>query len=209
MTENEETNKEAPTNKIILDKQKLAIIEVDNTTGIENKIYETDDLFQVLGKMTKIKFEKKDDFKLVKNMNNGIFTIESEKIVTYGAFFFIKFNKSKKAIEIIEEVKDRKIQFIAELPNGNFAYNCYIHRPVYTDDSIYIFDITKNKAHKIKSFGEYDELNLTNIACIPDGFVFANHFFFSKENQHYYIKVVKGFSIKMVDCDSFGEIQEI
>ena len=36
-------------------------------------------------------------------MKNGIFIIESKDIVSYGAFFFIKYNKSKKDIEIISE----------------------------------------------------------------------------------------------------------
>ena len=111
----------------------------------------------VIKKLTKIKI-KKDNFyfELIENMKNGIFIIESEEIATYGAFFFIKYNKSKKKIEIISEEEDRLIEFITEYSNGNFAYKSYIHRPHLTDNSFYAFGINKNEKHYLISFGEYD-----------------------------------------------------
>ena len=141
-----ELNNDFNHNKIIDENKKLTIVEVDKAKNLENKIYESDDFTVVIKKLTKIKI-KKDNFyfELIENMKNGIFIIESEEIATYGAFFFIKYNKSKKKIEIISEEEDRLIEFITEYSDGNFAYKSYIHRPHLTDDSFYAFGINKNE----------------------------------------------------------------
>ena len=153
----EELNNDFNHNKIIIENKKLTIIEIDRTKKIENKIYESDDFTEVIKKLTKIVIEEDNfKFKLIKNMKNGIFIIESKDMVCYGAFFFIKYNKSKKKIEIIFEEEDRLIEFITEYSNGNFIYKSYIHRPLLTEDSFYVFDIKKNEKHYLISFGEYD-----------------------------------------------------
>ena len=133
-------------NKIIVKNKKLTIIEIDKTKKKENKIYESNDFTEVIKKLTKIVIEEDNfKFKLIKNMKNGIFIIESKDIVIYGAFFFIKYNKSKKDIEIISETQNRKIRFITEYSDGNFAYNSYIHRPMCYEDTFYVFDVNKNE----------------------------------------------------------------
>ena len=76
----------------------------------------------------------------------------SENIIAYGAFFFIKYNKSKKEIEIILEEEDRKVEFITEYSDGNFAYKSYIHRPMFTEDTFYVFNIKKNQKYELKRF---------------------------------------------------------
>ena len=86
----EKSNDDFNNNKIIIKSKKLSIIEVDKTKNVENKIYESDDFTQVIKKLTKIeKISKNFTFDLIKNMKNGIFIIESEDIVTYGAFFLL------------------------------------------------------------------------------------------------------------------------
>ena len=86
----EKSNDDFNNNKIIIENKKLTIIEVDKTKNVENKIYESDDFTQVIKKLTKIeKISKNFTFDLIKNMKNGIFIIESEDIVTYGAFFLL------------------------------------------------------------------------------------------------------------------------
>ena len=94
-----ELNNDFNHNKIIVENKKLTIVEVDKAKNLENKIYETDDFTVVLKKLTKIKIKKDNfNFDLIENMKNRIFIIESEDIATYRAFFFIKYNKSKKKI---------------------------------------------------------------------------------------------------------------
>ena len=86
----EKSNDDFNNNKIIIKSKKLSIIEVDKTKNVENKIYESDDFTQVIKELTKIeKISKNFTFDLIKNMKNGIFIIESEDIVTYGAFFLL------------------------------------------------------------------------------------------------------------------------
>ena len=153
----EELNNDFNHNKIIIENKKLTIFEVDKANNLENKIYESDDFTEVIKKLTKIeKIKTKFDINLVKSMKNGIFIIYSENMVTYGAFFFIKYNKSKKEMVIISEEEDRKIQFITEYSDGNFAYKSYIHRPMFTEDTFYVFNIKKNQKYELKRFGEYD-----------------------------------------------------
>ena len=84
----EELNNDFNHNKIIIENKKLSIFEVDKENNLENKIYESDDFTKVIKKLIKIEDnEYKFDINLVKNMKNGIFIIESENIITYGAFF--------------------------------------------------------------------------------------------------------------------------
>ena len=209
--EQEEIDNDMLNNKIIIDNKKLSIF-VDKTKNIEHKIYESDDFCQVIKQLTKIKTKKDDfDFKLIKILKNGIFIIESENIITYGAFFFIKFNDSKKGIEIIAEHKNRKIQFIAEFYNGNFAYNCYIHRPLCTQDSYYIYDITKNEEHLLHTFGEYYNNNycLLKYAFFTNGFAFTNNLCVDKNWKHEYLNVVEGFDIHIYTIDFIGYIDEL
>ena len=86
----EKSNDDFNNNKIIIKSKKLSIIEVDKTKNVENKIHESDDFTQVIKKLTKIeKISKNFTFDLIKNMKNGIFIIESEDIVTYGALFLL------------------------------------------------------------------------------------------------------------------------
>ena len=86
----EKSNDDFNNNKIIIENKKLTIIEVDKTKNVENKIYESDDFTKVIKELTKIeKISKNFTFDLIKNMKNEIFIIESEDIVTYGAFFLL------------------------------------------------------------------------------------------------------------------------
>ena len=87
-------------NKIIVKNKKLTIIEIDRTKKIENKIYESDDFTEVIKKLTKIVIEEDNfKFKLIKNMKNGIFIIESKDIVSYGAFFLLNIINLKKILK--------------------------------------------------------------------------------------------------------------
>ena len=71
-------------NKIIVKNKKLTIIEIDKTKKKENKVYESDDFTEVIKKLTKIVIKNDNfKFKLIKNMKNGIFIIESKDIVSY------------------------------------------------------------------------------------------------------------------------------
>lgn len=200
--EQEEIDKEMIHSKIIIENKKLTIFEVDKTKDIEQKIYESEDFREFIKKLTKIKIEKNDfDFILVKNMKNGIFIIESINIVTYGAFFFLKFNDSTKEIEILSEVKDRKIQFITEYSNGNFAYNCYIHRPVFYEDAFFIYDINKNEKHKLHYYTDYDGIFSSKFAIFTNGFAFTNFMCFNEKNKHRYLNIVEGFDLKKYTID--------
>ena len=196
--------------KIIIENKKLTIFEVDKTKDIEQKIYESEDFREVIKKLTKIKIEKNDfDFILVKNMKNGIFIIESINIVTYGAFFFLKFNDSTKEIEILSEVKDRKIQFITEYSNGNFAYNCYIHRPVFYEDAFFIYDINKNEKHILHHYSDYDGIFSSNFVIFTNGFAFTNSMCFNENNKHRYLNIVEGFDFQKYTIDLIGYIEKL
>ena len=205
-----EINDNMLSNKIIIEDKKLTIFNVDKVKNIEHKIYESDDFCQVIKKFTKIEIEKDNfDFKLVKIMKNGIFIIESKDIVTYGAFFFIKFNDSKKEIEIISEEKERQIQFITEYSDGNFAYNCYIHRPVYHLDIFFIFDVKKNIKHLLHEYSEYDGIFDSKFVTFENGFAFNNFFIFDEKNNHSYLNIVEGFDLKSYTIDFIGDIEQL
>ena len=206
----EKSNDDFNNNKIIIENKKLTIIEVDKTKNVENKIYESDDFTQVIKELTKIeKISKNFTFDLIKNMKNEIFIIESEDIVTYGAFFFFKYNKSNNKIEIISEKGNRQIKFITEYSDGNFAYNCYIHRPIYTDDAIYVFKINSNKKYKLKSFGEYDNIFNSKFISLTNGFAFNNILCVNENNQARYLNIVEGFVLKRYIIDSIYGIKQL
>ena len=206
----EELNNDLNNNKIIIENKRLTIFEVDKTNNLENKIYESDDFTEVIKKKSKIEKKKANfDFNLVKNMKNGIFIIESKDMVYYGAYFFIKYNKSNKDIEIISEEKERQIKFITEYSDGNFAYNSYIHRPVYTDDSFRVFNINKNEIFNLISFGEYDGAFGSKFASLKNGFAFNNYLCFSADSSKSYLNIVDGFIIKRYVCDFIGDIKEL
>ena len=141
-------------------------------------------------------------------MKNGIFIIESEDILTYGSFFFIKYNKSNKKIEIISEKENRQIQFITEYSDGNFAYRSYIYRPQFTEDTFYVFNINNNKEYTIKSFGEYEGTYDSKLASFSNGFVFDN-FLCYNDNKTRYLNIVKGFNLRRYIIDSIGEIKQL
>ena len=197
-------------NKIIINKKKLSIIEVDKTKNVENKIYESDDFTKVIKKLSKIKKKVgKFSFRLVENMKNGIFIIESKNMVCYGAYFFMKYNKSKKEIEIISEEGDRLIEFITEYANGNFAYKSYVHRPIYTEDCFYVFDTNKNKTIILKSFGEYEGAYDSEYAPLKNGFAFNNYLCFDRNSAGSYLNIVEGFTLKRYNVDFIGQIQQL
>ena len=142
-------------------------------------------------------------------MKNGIFIIESIYIVTFGAFFFLKFNDSTKEIEILSEVKDRKIQFITEYSNGNFAYNYYIHRPVFYEDAFFIYDINKNEKHILHHYSDYDGIFSSNFAIFTNGFAFTNSMCFNENNKHRYLNIVEGFDFQKYTIDLIGYIEKL
>ena len=205
--------------KIINDNIKLTIYEVDKTNNIEHKIYESDDFRKVIRKYTKINIEKDDfDIILVEILKIGLFIIESKNIVAYGAFFFIKFNDSTREIEILAEEKDRKFKLLTEFSNGNFAYNRYIHRPIFTEDSFYIYDIKQNEKHLLHNYGEYDSIcisesdeedaeysiNSSKYAFFSNGFAFTNYMCFNEDNKHIYLNVVEEFNLQIYTFDFVG-----
>ena len=197
-------------NKIIVKNKKLTIIEIDRTKKRENKIYESDDFTEVIKKLTKIVIEEDNfKFKLIKNMKNGIFIIESKDIVCYGAFFFIKYNKSKKDIEIISETQNRKIRFITEYSDGNFAYNSYIHRPMCTEDTFYVFDVNKNEEYFLKSFGEYDGIYKSKFAFLTNGFIFNNFLWYAQNYKTSYLYIVEGLHLKIYIINFIGDIKQL
>ena len=197
-------------NKIIVKNKKLTIIEIDRTKKIENKIYESDDFTEVIKKLTKIVIEEDNfKFKLIKNMKNGIFIIESKDIVIYGAFFFIKYNKSKKDIEIISETQNRKIRFITEYSDGNFAYNSYIHRPMCYEDTFYVFDVNKNEEYFLKSFADYDGIYKSKFAFLTNGFIFNNFFCYNENNETSYLNIVEGLHLKTYIINFIGDIKQL
>lgn len=217
--EQEEIDNNILHKKIINDDIKLTIYEVDKTNNIERKIYESDDFRKVIKKYTKINIEKDDfDIILVEILKNGLFIIESKNIVAYGAFFFIKFNDSTKEIEILAEEKDRKFKLLTEFSNGNFAYNRYIHRPIFTEDSFYIYDIKQNEKHLLHNYGEYDSIcisesdeedaeysiNSSKYAFFSNGFAFTNYMCFNEDNKHIYLNVVEEFNLQIYTFDFIG-----
>ena len=204
----EELNNDFNQKKIIIEHKKLTIFEVDKENNLENKIYESNDFTEVIKKLTKIE-KKKNNFhiNLVKSMKNGIFIIESKNMATYGAFFFIKYNKSKKEIEIISE-EDGKIEFITEYSDGNFAYNCYIHRPVYTEDTFYIFNINKNEKYSLINFGEYDAFN-SKYALLTNGFAFNNFIGYKKIDETSYLNIVEGFNLKRYVINFIRNVKQL
>ncbi len=129
-------------------------------------------------------------------MKNGIFIIESKDIVCYGAFFFIKYNKSKKDIEIISETQNRKISFITEYSDGNFAYNSYIHRPMGYEDTFYVFDVNKNEEYFLKSFADYDGIYFSKFAFLKNGFIFNNFLCYNENCETSYLNIVDGLHLK-------------
>ena len=208
--EQKQEDNEVTPYKVIVDKNKLTILELDNTNGVENKVYETNELCEEIKKLSKIRIKKIDvEFELVKNMKNGIFIIKSKQIATYGAFFCIKFNNTTKGIEIIGE-DNQRIIFLTELSNGNFAYRCYLRRPLGTYDRLYIFDIQKNEKHYIIGFDdEYTRANWSNFACFPNGLVFSHTSADYQHKAHSYLVIIKGFEKKKENFDCFGKIKSI
>ena len=137
--------------KIIIDKKKLTIFNVDNT----QKIYESDDFIQVIKKLSRLNIQEDLDFEieLVKVLKKRMFIIQAKGAHTYGTFFIFKFNEATSEIEIIEETKDRLIFFISQFTNGNFVYNSFVHRPIYTEDSLFYYDIRINEKYLIDRYG--------------------------------------------------------
>ena len=204
----EELNNDFNHNKIIIEHKKLTIFEVDKENNLENKIYESNDFTEVIKKLTKMKKKKNNfDINLVKCMKNGIFIIESKNMATYGAFFFIKYNKSKKEIEIISE-EEGKIEFITEYSDGNFAYNRYIHRPLFTNDTFYVFNINKNEKYSLINFGEYDAFN-SKYALLTNGFAFNNFIGYKKIVETSYLNIVEGFNLKRYVINFIGNIKQL
>ena len=197
-------------NKIIVKNKKLTIIEIDRTKKIENKIYESDDFTEVIKKLTKIVIEEDNfKFKLIKNMKNGIFIIESKDIVSYGAFFFIKYNKSKKDIEIISETEGKRIRFITEYSDGNFAYNSYIYRSMYTEEKLYVFNVNKNEKYVLKIFGEYDGIFNSKFTFLTNGFIFNNFSCYDQNNKTRYLNIVEGLHLKRYIINFIGDIKQL
>ena len=206
----EELNNDFNPNKIIIENKKLTIFVIDTAKNLENKIYESDDFTEVIKKLTKFEIEENNfNFALIKNMKNGIFIIESEDIVIYGAFFFLKYNKSERNIEIISEEENRQIQFITEYSNGNFAYNSYIARPLCTEDTFYVFDVNKNEKCFIKSFNEYDGIYDSKFSCLTNGFAFNNFFCFNENNKNSYLNIVEGINLKRYIINFIGDIRQL
>ena len=206
----EELNNDFNPNKIIIENKKLTIFEIDTAKNLENKIYESDDFTEVIKKLTKFEIEENNfNFALIKNMKNGIFIIESEDIVIYGAFFFLKYNKSERNIEIISEEENRQIQFITEYSNGNFAYNSYIARPLCTEDTFYVFDVNKNEKCFIKSFNEYDGIYDSKFSSLTNGFAFNNFFCFNENNKNSYLNIVEGINLKRYIINFIGDIRQL
>ena len=206
----EELNNDFNPNKIIIENKKLTIFEIDTAKNLENKIYESDDFTEVIKKLTKFEIEENNfNFALIKNMKNGIFIIESEDIVIYGAFFFLKCNKSERNIEIISEEENRQIQFITEYSNGNFAYNSYIARPLCTEDTFYVFDVNKNEKCFIKSFNEYDGIYDSKFSSLTNGFAFNNFFCFNENNKNSYLNIVEGINLKRYIINFIGDIRQL
>ena len=208
--------------KIIVDNKKLAIFEIDKSKNIERKIYESEDFCQVIKQLTKIDLEddifrenyfeeeeleeevKKVDFqfRLVKILKNGMFIIVSENIITYGAYFFIKFNNIKKDIEIIEEEGYSKFEFIKEFSNGNFLYiNSF---PITLYNANYkVFDIEKNESHRLHSYDEYDRLS--EFVYFINGFAFINNAgSYNCQFSSRYLNVLEGLDFKIYEIDFFG-----
>ena len=161
----EEKNISTNYTKIIVENKKLTIFEVDETKKIENKIYESDDFSKVLKQLSKNEDEEMEDnfdFELVIAMKSGIFIIESENMYERRAWFIMKFNESKKEIEVLVE-GNFTIIFVEELPNGNFIYNhSYSFYKEGTND-LFFYDIRKNVKECIDGFQffDYSKLNLT------------------------------------------------
>ena len=153
--------------KIIIDKKKLTIFNVDN----EQKMYESDDFIQIIKNLSKLNIPEDIDFEieLIKVLKNRIFIIQTEGVHTYGTYFIFKFNEATNNIEIIEETKDRLIFFISQFNNGNFVYNSFIHRPIYTEDSLFYYDIRNNEKHLIDRYGEYNYVDFSDIAVLQNG----------------------------------------
>ena len=88
----------------------LRIYEIDRTKNIEQKIYEYNNFPQFIKLHSKLK-HKKEDFSLevMAIFKSGIFIIQSEDIITYGAFFFMKFNYSKKKLNFKKNMKEKLI----------------------------------------------------------------------------------------------------
>ena len=116
----------------------------------------------------------------------------------------------------MEEEKDLNIEIIKDFPDGNFLYNTYVHSRLGHFDIINIFDVKKNETHKLRSFSEFDHINWSNIVCFPNGFAFSSSSYSyltlstgGEDKYRYYLHVVKGFGIKTINFDFFGDIKSI
>ena len=206
----EELNNDFNHNKIIIENKKLTIFEVDKENNLENKIYESGDFTEEIKKLKKIEDnEYKFDINLVKNLKNGIFIIESKNMVYKGAFFFIKYNKTNKEMEIISEEKNRQIEFIMEYSDGNFAYRSYIHGPMLTEDTFYVFNINKKEKYKLISLEDYDGVDYSSFASLTNGFAFNNYFCFNGKDKANYLNIVEGFNLKRYVINFVGHVRRL
>ena len=136
---------------------------------------------------------------------SGIFIIQSEDIITYGAFFFMKFNDAKKKIEFLKEY-ERKINNITEFSNGYFVYDGYIHRPQCDEDRYFIYDIKNNEERFLTVYS----IEITNyfkptFNFFTNGFVYTSY-----DLSHSFLNIVKGKEVNKYNIDFIkGYIEQI
>ena len=126
-----------------------------------------------------------------------------------GLYFIFKFNEAKKDVDIISEERDRSMIFIAQFDNGNFLYISFIHRPIFTQDTFYYFDIEKKEIYKIEEFGEYDDIYLSDIIILEDGIAFMNSFCANSEFKWEKLYITENINIKSYEINSTSEIKKL
>ena len=216
---NEEKNNEIkeidnclPKYKIKIDDKKLNIYEFDKIKNIEYKIYEFDDLIKFIKQFSKVKEIKEHAyFKVIKLFKSGIFIIQTRDIATYGAFFFMKFNESKKEIEFLKETINRRIYDIIELPNGYFKYVKYFHSHQFSEDCYYIYDIKNNEMRFLREGYEGCEYHWLTYTIFSNGLVYTSfeyddHLDFK---MHLYLNIVQGKDYHKYIIDFIGDIDQI
>ena len=184
--------------KIILDKKSLTIYKEDQI------IYKSENFVQVIKKLPELKIPEEIDFdiELLKVLKNNLFIIIAKNFMRNGLYFIFKFNEAKKDVDIISEERDRSMIFIAQFDNGNFLYISFIHRPIFTQDTFYYFDIEKKVRYKIEEFGEYDDIYFSDIIILEDGIAFMNSFCANSEFKWEKLYITENINIKSYKINS-------
>ncbi len=101
------------------------------------------------------------------------------------------------------------MNFIAQFDNENFLYISFIHRPIFTQDTFYYFDIKKKERYKLEEFGEYDGIYFLDIIILKDGIAFMNSFCANSDYKWKKLYITENINIKSYEINSTSEIKKL